>query len=311
MTGVLLGSSRALRRHSLRHQPNLSSPRCRGAHDGRRTMGRCAIKLVATDLDGTLLDPGPGHRPDGGRRAAGPGGRDPRGAGHRPPSPGHLASGRRGRPGPARRVLQRRRPHRHRPQASDRDRDHRRRGRRPALSSSFTTAVPGLLLAADDLDCFTHEPGFLGAVDDWEEELVEADDLTPALATGCVKLIARVPGWSARELIAALERRGRRGGGPRHHLRAGLGRYRGARHHQGLRPRAGVRPPRCPPRARWSPSATTTTTCPSWPGPGIAMAPANAVPEVLAMVDRVLPPNSEDGVAQFLEELAGSLSARP
>jgi hydroxymethylpyrimidine pyrophosphatase-like HAD family hydrolase len=38
---------------------------------------------------------------------------------------------------------------------------------------------------------------------------------------------------------------------------------------------------------------------------GVAMAPANAIPDVLALVARVLPPNSEDGVACLLEELAG------
>ena len=36
---------------------------------------------------------------------------------------------------------------------------------------------------------------------------------------------------------------------------------------------------------------------------GVAMAPANAIPEVLALVERVLPSNSEDGVACLLEEL--------
>ena len=35
-----------------------------------------------------------------------------------------------------------------------------------------------------------------------------------------------------------------------------------------------------------------------------AMAPANAIPDVLAVVGRVLPPNSDDGVACLLEELA-------
>ena len=37
---------------------------------------------------------------------------------------------------------------------------------------------------------------------------------------------------------------------------------------------------------------------------GRAAAPANAIAEVLATVQMVLPPNEEDGVAQLLEELA-------
>jgi hypothetical protein len=36
---------------------------------------------------------------------------------------------------------------------------------------------------------------------------------------------------------------------------------------------------------------------------GRAAAPANAIPEVLAVVEQVLPPNHEDGVAALLEEL--------
>nr|WP_228536750.1 HAD family hydrolase [Nocardia sp. XZ_19_231] len=39
---------------------------------------------------------------------------------------------------------------------------------------------------------------------------------------------------------------------------------------------------------------------------GTALVPANAVPEVIALADRVLPSNDEDGVASYLEELAGS-----
>jgi hydroxymethylpyrimidine pyrophosphatase-like HAD family hydrolase len=36
-----------------------------------------------------------------------------------------------------------------------------------------------------------------------------------------------------------------------------------------------------------------------------AMAPANAIPDVLAVVERVLPSNADDGVACLLEELVG------
>ncbi|MFC4376426.1 HAD family hydrolase [Nocardia halotolerans] len=36
---------------------------------------------------------------------------------------------------------------------------------------------------------------------------------------------------------------------------------------------------------------------------GTALAPANAVPEVIALADRVLPPNDADGVAAYLEKL--------
>lgn len=36
---------------------------------------------------------------------------------------------------------------------------------------------------------------------------------------------------------------------------------------------------------------------------GRAAAPANAIPEVLAIVQQILPSNEDDGVAQFLERL--------
>ncbi|MFI1236131.1 HAD family hydrolase [Nocardia salmonicida] len=41
---------------------------------------------------------------------------------------------------------------------------------------------------------------------------------------------------------------------------------------------------------------------------GTALVPANAVPEVIALADRVLPTNDEDGVAFYLEELVGASS---
>ncbi|WP_345352828.1 HAD family hydrolase [Rhodococcus olei] len=41
----------------------------------------------------------------------------------------------------------------------------------------------------------------------------------------------------------------------------------------------------------------------SWAG--TALAPANALPEVRALADRVLPSNDDDGVARYLEEIAG------
>ena len=38
---------------------------------------------------------------------------------------------------------------------------------------------------------------------------------------------------------------------------------------------------------------------------GTALCPSNALPEVLALADRVLPSNDEDGVASYLEGLVG------
>ncbi|APE34548.1 haloacid dehalogenase [Nocardia mangyaensis] len=43
---------------------------------------------------------------------------------------------------------------------------------------------------------------------------------------------------------------------------------------------------------------------------GAALVPANAGPDVLALADRTLPTNDEDGVAHYLEELAAAHAAR-
>jgi Cof subfamily protein (haloacid dehalogenase superfamily) len=162
-------------------------------------------------------------------------------------------------------------------------------------------AAPGLILAIDDLDHFRYEPDFLPDGSDWDEQLTEVGDIRVHAVDGCVKLIARCPGTGALELMDRLTTE--------------LGSH-GQVTTSGLDwveiGAAGV-----------SKAAALSRVCDrlgisrdevvaigdnyndlsvlGWAGQ--AMAPANAVDAVLDIVGRVLPANTEDGVAVLLEEL--------
>jgi Cof subfamily protein (haloacid dehalogenase superfamily) len=163
-------------------------------------------------------------------------------------------------------------------------------------------AVPGILLATDDLEYFSYEHGFFERPVDWQEKLEEVGDIRPIVATGCIKLIARTPQVTALELIQLLEHEL---GGVGHVTTSGLDwvdigapqvskAYALERVCDRLRVRLE--------EVIAIGDNHNDLSVLAWAG--VAMAPANAIPEVLALVDRVLPANSEDGVAGLLEELA-------
>jgi Cof subfamily protein (haloacid dehalogenase superfamily) len=162
--------------------------------------------------------------------------------------------------------------------------------------------VPGILLAADHLDGFVHEPGFFDEDPGWDENVRVIQDLTEHLTQGCVKLVVRIPGASGVEMMRAVQsflasdvqlttsgldwvEIGAAGITKAYALERVCNRLGVTRdeviaigdHHNDLAVLA------------WA---------------GQAMAPANAVYEVLAVADRILPANTEDGVAVLLEELA-------
>lgn len=162
-------------------------------------------------------------------------------------------------------------------------------------------AVPGITFAVDDLHCFSHESTFFDGPVDWKEALSLVDDVAAALDAGCVKLIARRPGWAALELLAEVAR----------HLGEGAAATTSGADWVdiGL---AGVTKASALARlcARLEVDPTEVVAVGdnhndldvlAWAG--TAMAPANAVPQVLARVDRVLPANTDEGVAALLEEL--------
>jgi hypothetical protein len=167
-------------------------------------------------------------------------------------------------------------------------------------------AVPGIVLAADDMECFSYESGFFALPVDWQERLEEVADLRTVVAEGCVKLIARAPGSTAPELI---ERLIREVGELAHVTTSGLDwvdigapQVSKAYALERLCRRLGVGVAEVIAVG----DNHNDLSIMSWAGQ--AMAPANAIPEVLAVAHRVLPSNAEDGVASLLEELV-SLAA--
>jgi Cof subfamily protein (haloacid dehalogenase superfamily) len=167
--------------------------------------------------------------------------------------------------------------------------------------------VPGILLACDDLECFSYEPGFFASPVDWDEKMEEVVDVRSALASGCIKLIARAPDTDAAGLIRILEQRVGEIG---HVTTSGLDWVDiGA---PGVSKAYALE--RLCQRLEVHLSEVVAVgdnhndlSFLAWAG--VAMAPANAIPEVLALAHRVLPHNGEDGVAALLEEVAAARSA--
>jgi hypothetical protein len=175
------------------------------------------------------------------------------------------------------------------------------------LVKTVREAIPGVRLASDNLDRFAFESGFFEVPAEWQEVLLEVPDISVAVARGCVKLIARHKDLSALELIAELEDRIAEEG---HVTTSGLDWVDiGA---------PGVSKAYALERAcqRMGVGVDEVVAIGdnhndmsvlAWAG--TAMAPANAIPDVLAMVDRVLPGNDVDGVAALLDELVAAAGA--
>jgi Cof subfamily protein (haloacid dehalogenase superfamily) len=165
-------------------------------------------------------------------------------------------------------------------------------------------AVPDILLATDDLECFSYERGFFDVTADWSERIEEVDDIRPVVATGCIKLIARTRETTAPQLIELLEREiGEEG----HVTTSGLDwvdigapQVSKAYALEQVCDRLGVRIDEVVAVGDNHNDLSVLAWAPS------AMAPANAIPDVLAIVERVLPSNADEGVACLLEELTGA-----
>ena len=167
-------------------------------------------------------------------------------------------------------------------------------------------AVPGIRMAADDLDCFSYEVGFFESPVDWQEKLVEVPDIRPAVKLGCTKLSARASGTTAPRLIDLLQEAI---GGVGHVTSSGLDWVDiGA---PGISKAAAV--DRVCDLLGVSPSDVVAIgdnhndlSLLSWAA--LSMAPANAIPEAIALAHHVLPANADHGVAALLEEL---IATRP
>lgn len=266
------------------------------------------IKLVATDLDGTLLDPG-GEVTARTRRAVAAA----RAAGvhvvpvtGRPPqATWHLAEA--GGLGPLGVCAN---------GAAIVDLDQHNVIEVEAMAGDIATrlvdllrrVVPAVRLATDDLECFSFERGFFETPVDWQEKLQEVGDIRPIVATGCIKLIARTGDMTAPRLIRLLEDEI---DGVGHVTTSGLDwvdigapQVSKAYALERVCDRLGVGVDEVVAVG----DNHNDLSVLAWAG--VAMAPANAIPEVLALAQRVLPPNSEDGVAGLLEELAAARTPR-
>jgi Cof subfamily protein (haloacid dehalogenase superfamily) len=175
------------------------------------------------------------------------------------------------------------------------------------LAVAARDATPGVLLAVDVADQFWHEPGFFAGEAGWDETVLEVADVPEALGPDCFKLIARVPGMTAPALIAHLEAVI---GTEAHVTTSGLDWVEigapgvtKAYAMEGVCDRLGVGVDEV------VAVGDNLNDLPLLAWAGTAMAPANAVHEVLAAVERVLPSNADHAVAVLLEELVAGIHA--
>jgi hypothetical protein len=161
--------------------------------------------------------------------------------------------------------------------------------------------VPGILLAADDLDCLSYETGFFEPPDNWNETLHEVTDIRAVVRRGCVKLIARTTETTAQQLIELLKDRVAEVG---HVTTSGLDwvdigapQVSKAYALERVCTRLGVASAEVIAIGDHHNDLTVL----AWAG--TAVAPTNAIPEVLAVADRVVPSNGEDGLAHLLDDV--------
>jgi Cof subfamily protein (haloacid dehalogenase superfamily) len=169
------------------------------------------------------------------------------------------------------------------------------------LVSVVREIFPGAVFAVEEMESFTHETGFMEASWNWDDTCEQVDDITQAVTSSCIKLVVRRPGSSAVELLAGLQNQVSE---TAHLTSSGLDWVEmappGITKAHALRrvcDRMGVALSEVVAIGdNYNDLAVLASV-------GHAAAPVNAIPEVLAIVHQVLPSNAEDGVAQFLESL--------
>ncbi len=168
---------------------------------------------------------------------------------------------------------------------------------------------PGALFAVEEIESFTHETGFMEPNWNWADGCERVDDIIDAVSSGCVKLVVRRPGWPAGALLAELQDQVSESA---HITSSGLDWVEMAppgitKAHavQRVCDRLGVGVR----EVLAIGDNFNDLTVLAWAGR--AAAPANAIAEVLSIVHQVVPSNEEDGVAQLLERLADERSSAP
>lgn len=181
-------------------------------------------------------------------------------------------------------------------------------GMAKALVTNLRLHFPGALFAAELPEFLAYETGFFETGRLWEEFAQPVTDILEALARSALKLIVRQPGASASDLMAYLSQ-GHAGqmsvtsSGPNwvEIAAPGISKAHGT---LWVCERLGIDP------SEVLAIGDYYNDLPLLAWAGAAAAPANALPEVLAAARQVIPPNDEDGVAQLLEDLAG-VAMRP
>jgi len=177
------------------------------------------------------------------------------------------------------------------------------------LSLALRAACPGIILAVDLADRFWYESGFFPGPPEWDETVVEVSDIVDVLGPECFKLVARKPGRSAAELIAEVaEHVGEEGYLTTSGLDwidiGALGVTKAyAMERVCDRLSVGV--------DEVAAIGDNHNDLPLLAWAGTAMAPANAIPEAKALAERILPANADHGVATLLEELVAQRSRAP
>lgn len=177
-----------------------------------------------------------------------------------------------------------------------------------ALATSIITALrksfPGTLFAVEQVESFDYEVGFFETGRLWDGMVNEVEDIINALATASLKLIARCPGSSSGDFLAHIS--SGQAGQPAaisitssgldwvEITAAGISKAYGTGRLCHL---LGVD------AAQVVAVGDYYNDLPLLSWASRTAAPANALPEIVSAVDMVLPTNDEDGVAQLLEAL--------
>ena len=168
--------------------------------------------------------------------------------------------------------------------------------------------VPGVRFALEEMEAFTHEVGFMEPDWYWDEVTKQVDDILQAVSPLCIKVIVRRPGWPAGTLLAELRRevaeKGHVTSSGLDWVEIGAPGISKAYALERICARMGIGVG----EVLAIGDNHNDLTVLGWAG--WAAAPANAIPEVLAAVDQVVPSNEDDGVAQLLEGLTAEAVAR-
>jgi Cof subfamily protein (haloacid dehalogenase superfamily) len=174
------------------------------------------------------------------------------------------------------------------------------------LVAELRQLFPEARFALDNLGGFIHERDFFAwdVPVEWQAMMTPVDDILDAIDCACIKIIARVPELSAAELLdrleGALAQEAHLTTSGLDWIDIGAPGVTKAYAVERLCDRLGVSV------SEVIAVGDNHNDLPVLAWAATAAAPANAIPEVLAAVDHVLPSNGDDGVAVLLESLVSS-----